>query len=162
MSFFIMINHALAVDNSIFPKENKSPLSLANQQERKALPLSTNYITENGFYQTLKNDSNNVYFDFDKSDIKPNAKVILDQHASVLLSNPIYRIMIEGHADERGSVEYNLALGERRAQAIKHYLVAKGVSPIQLYTVSYGKEKLAYWGHNAASHAKNRRGILVY
>lgn len=121
-----------------------------------------NYITEDGVYKKLKHELNTVYFDFDKSQLKDNTKTTLDQHAKFLLANSTYQILVEGHADERGSVEYNLALGERRALAIKDYLVNKGVSANQIYTVSYGKNKLAFLGKDSLSHAKNRRGVIVY
>ena len=105
---------------------------------------------------------NIVYFGFDKYDISSDYANLLDAHAAFLRSNPSVRITVEGHADERGTPEYNIALGERRANAVKMYLQGKGVSADQLSIVSYGKEKPAVLGHDEAAYAKNRRAVLVY
>lgn len=106
--------------------------------------------------------NNIVYFDFDKYDIRPDFAQMLDAHAAFLRNNPSYKVTIEGHADERGTPEYNIALGERRASAVKMYLQGKGVSGDQIAIVSYGKEKPAVLGHDEAAYAKNRRAVLVY
>ena len=102
-------------------------------------------------------ESENIYFDFDKSDLKPEARVILDKKAAWLSNNPRYSIRIDGHCDERGTNEYNLALGERRAFAAKKYLIAKGISDRRIETLSYGEERPADQGHGEQSWAKNRR-----
>lgn len=88
---------------------------------------------------------NIVYFGFDKYDISSDYASLLDAHADFLRANPSVRITVEGHADERGTPEYNIALGERRANAVKMYLQGKGVSADQLSIVSYGKENQLYW-----------------
>ena len=106
--------------------------------------------------------NNIVYFGLDKYDIQSEYAQMLDQHAAFLRSNPSYKVTIEGHADERGTPEYNIALGERRASAVKMYLQGKGVSPDQMSIVSYGKEKPAVLGHDEAAWSKNRRAVLVY
>ena len=106
--------------------------------------------------------NNIVYFGLDKYDILPEFAQMLDQHANFLRSNPSYKVTIEGHADERGTPEYNIALGERRASAVKMYLQGKGVGEDQMSIVSYGKEKPAVLGHDQAAWAKNRRAVLVY
>lgn len=111
--------------------------------------------------QELK-QANIVYFDFDKYDIRNEFAELLNAHASFLRANPSYNIVIEGHADERGTPEYNIALGERRANAVFMYLQGKGVSSSQLSIVSYGKEKPAVLGHDEAAYSKNRRAVLVY
>ena len=105
---------------------------------------------------------NIVYFGFDKYDIRSDYASLLDAHADFLRANPSVRITVEGHADERGTPEYNIALGERRANAVKMYLQGKGVSADQLSIVSYGKEKPAVLGHDEAAYAKNRRAVLDY
>lgn len=105
---------------------------------------------------------NTVYFDFDKYDIKSSFISTLDEHAQFLRSNNTVSVTIEGHADERGTPEYNIALGERRANAVKAYLQGRGVSANQLSIVSYGKEKPAVLGHSESAYAKNRRAIIVY
>ena len=103
-----------------------------------------------------------VYFDFDKSDIKPEYVDVLRAHAEYLASHPQAKVTIEGHCDERGSREYNIGLGERRANAVKRFLEAEGVDPAQLNTISYGEERPEVLGHNEAAWSKNRRAVLVY
>ncbi|SFN49091.1 peptidoglycan-associated lipoprotein Pal [Xenorhabdus japonica] len=111
--------------------------------------------------QELQNKSI-VYFGFDKYDINSEFAQMLDAHAAFLRTNPSVKVTIEGHADERGTPEYNIALGERRANAVKMYLQGKGVSADQLAIVSYGKEKPAVLGHDEAAYSKNRRAVIVY
>lgn len=102
-----------------------------------------------------------VFFDFDKSDIKPEFAAEIEGHAKQLVDNPDMRVRIEGHCDERGTTEYNLALGERRANAVKDALVANGADPGQLETVSFGEERPAAMGSNEDAWSQNRRGVLV-
>lgn len=106
--------------------------------------------------------NNIVYFDLDKYDIRSDFAEMLDAHATFLRNNPSYKVTVEGHADERGTPEYNIALGERRASAVKMYLQGKGVTGDQISIVSYGKEKPAVLGHDESAYAKNRRAVLVY
>ena len=97
------------------------------------------------------------YFEFDKSDLSAEARAALVHHANQLKANPNMRYRLEGHADERGTREYNLALGERRAQAIERYLQVQGVSATQLETISYGEERPAQTGTTEAAYSQNRR-----
>ncbi|MDX1269970.1 MAG: peptidoglycan-associated lipoprotein Pal, partial [Oceanisphaera sp.] len=87
---------------------------------------------------------------------------VLEAHASFLRSNPSVSILVEGHADERGTPEYNIALGERRAKAVTSYLQSLGVSGSQLAIVSYGEEKPADTSHTESAFSQNRRAVLVY
>jgi peptidoglycan-associated lipoprotein len=103
-----------------------------------------------------------IYFDYDKSDVRAEANAILDAHAKYLAQNPQARARLEGHADERGSREYNLALGELRAQAASNYLMIRGVQSQQLSAFSYGEEKPAAEGHDDSSWQQNRRVEMVY
>lgn len=103
-----------------------------------------------------------VYFDFDKSDIKPEFLDALTAHAKYLVANPTQKIRIEGYTDERGTVEYNIALGDRRAQAVRRYLLFQGVNADQISTVSYGEAHPADAGHDETAWAKNRRAVIVY
>jgi peptidoglycan-associated lipoprotein len=98
-----------------------------------------------------------IYFDFDKSDLRPDAREGLQANAGYLKGNSSVQITIEGNCDERGSNEYNLALGKRRAEAAYKYLVDLGVESSRMTTVSYGEEKPAAEGHNELAWAKNRR-----
>ncbi len=102
-----------------------------------------------------------VYFEFDKATLTPEAKRTIEKNAEILKAHPEVTVVIEGHCDERGSTEYNLALGERRAESIKNYLVQLGISPDRLSTLSYGEERPLVEGHNEAAWAKNRRGEFV-
>lgn len=103
-----------------------------------------------------------VYFDFDRSVIKSEFRELLDKHAAFLVGNPSQKVVIEGHCDHRGTPEYNIALGERRAQAVETYLLNAGVSRSQLSVVSYGEEKPAVQGGTEFAMAQNRRGVIVY
>jgi len=99
----------------------------------------------------------NVHFDFDKYDIRLEDMEILKQNAAVLNRFPAVKIQIAGHCDERGTTEYNLALGERRASTGKKYLISLGVDEKRISTISYGKEKWLDPGHNEEAWARNRR-----
>ncbi|MDP8033261.1 peptidoglycan-associated lipoprotein Pal [Pasteurella atlantica] len=112
--------------------------------------------------QELQQRYNTVYFGFDSYQVEGEYQSILDGHSAFLNANRNTRVAIEGHADERGTPEYNIALGQRRADAVQNYLTARGVSSSQLSTVSYGEEKPAVLGHSEADYAKNRRAVLAY
>ncbi|MDR1359756.1 MAG: peptidoglycan-associated lipoprotein Pal [Deltaproteobacteria bacterium] len=98
-----------------------------------------------------------VYFEYDRYDLRSESKAVLTQKAAIIKQYPQLRVTIEGHCDERGTEEYNLALGERRARAAYDFLVGLGVSPGQLEMISYGKLHPAVEGHSEAAWAKNRR-----
>ena len=102
-----------------------------------------------------------IHFEFDKSRLLPEAKAILRVKAEWLKANPEALAIIEGHCDERGTNEYNLALGDRRAQSAKTYLVDLGIAPERLTCISYGEERPLDPGHNEAAWAKNRRDQFV-
>jgi peptidoglycan-associated lipoprotein len=102
-----------------------------------------------------------VYFGYDSAELSAEARAALDANAAVLKKYPAWTVTIEGHCDERGTAEYNLALGERRAAAAQSYLVALGVPASRVKTVSYGKEFPFDPGHDEAAWAKNRRAHFV-
>ena len=102
-----------------------------------------------------------VFFDYDKSDLKPEARRQVERWAEFLKRNANATISVEGHCDERGTREYNLGLGERRANATKNYLVAQGIEARRVATISYGKERPAVNGSNEAAWSQNRRGVAV-
>jgi len=102
-----------------------------------------------------------AYFDYDKADIRPDARAALSKTADFLKANARFKVTIEGHCDERGSTEYNLGLGDRRASAVKQYLISLGVSADRLSTVSFGKEKPFCMESNEACWQQNRRGHFV-
>lgn len=102
-----------------------------------------------------------IFFDTDKSDLRPDAREILAQNARWLLQHPTVKILIEGHCDERNTNEYNLALGWRRANAAKDYLVSLGVSPDRISTISYGEERPFATCHDETCWWQNRRAHFV-
>jgi len=102
-----------------------------------------------------------IHFDFDKYNIRPEDAEILKENAALLKKYPKVKIQVEGHCDERGTTEYNLALGERRANSAKRYLVSLGISPDRISTISYGKERPLDPSHNEEAWAKNRRDHTI-
>jgi peptidoglycan-associated lipoprotein len=102
-----------------------------------------------------------IHFDFDKYNIRPGDAEILRENAALLKKYPKVRIQVEGHCDERGTTEYNLALGERRANNTKRYLLSLGISTDRISTISYGKERPLDPGHNEEAWAKNRRAHTI-
>jgi peptidoglycan-associated lipoprotein len=106
-------------------------------------------------------DFDDIYFDYDKSVLRPQDREILKRHADWLMKNNDYMVLIEGNCDERGTTEYNLALGERRATEAMKYLVGLGVDKDRIKTISYGEERPLDPGHDEAAWAKNRRDHFV-
>ena len=102
------------------------------------------------------------YFDFDQSTLKEEGKAALKAHAAYLAASGTARVVLEGHADERGTVEYNLALGERRAMTVRRFLMANGASAEQLQVVSFGEERPAVLGSTEAAYSQNRRVEVKY
>jgi len=103
-----------------------------------------------------------IYFDFDNSDIRPEFVDVVAAHGRFLAANPALRVRLEGHTDERGSREYNIALGERRSQTVRRALALQGVKESQIATVSYGAERPAVAGSDESAYTKNRRVELFY
>jgi len=140
----------------------QSPKPLESMQE-KPTPVVENETTVN----PLTDPNNilskrNVYFDFDKYDVQPAFRYLIDAHAKYLVEHPQASITLQGNADERGSREYNLALGQKRSVAVKQALNVLGVTDKQIETISLGKEKPKALGHDEASWAENRRVDIVY
>ena len=118
-------------------------------------------VTPGSEQDLVTNVGDRVFFDFDKSDIKAEGRTVLQRQAEWLKKYPNVTVTVEGHCDDRGTREYNLALGERRAAAVKKMLVALGVPANRVSTISYGKERPAVVGDNEAAWAQNRRGVTV-
>ena len=112
-------------------------------------------------YEALRQEQI-IYFDFDKATVESKYADLLRAHAEFLVKNPSVKVLIEGHADERGTPEYNIALGEHRGQAVEKYLQSLGVSESQISVVSYGEEKPMVKSRTESAFAKNRRAVLVY
>jgi len=103
-----------------------------------------------------------IYFAYDSSEVRPEFRPAIEAHARYLAANPNTIVTLEGHADERGSREYNLALGENRANSVKRQLSLLGASAGQIRTVSYGEERPAVDGHDESAWSQNRRVVIVY
>jgi len=108
------------------------------------------------------NTSKVVYFDYDSFSVKPEFQTVIESHAQFMKANPRARLSLEGHTDERGGREYNLALGQKRADAVRQSLSLLGVGSAQIETVSFGEEKPAIQGNNEAAFSKNRRAEFFY
>ena len=121
-------------------------------------PPAPSISDEDLFNQNIKD----VYFDFDKSDIREDQQVPMQADATFLTQHPAINFTIEGHCDERGSIEYNIALGDKRANTVKNASVAAGITTDRINTISYGKEKPFCTEHNEACWQQNRRSHFVY
>ena len=121
-----------------------------------AAPVESSSSGMNSGAGDLSNLTRAYYFDFDKADLRPDSQAALDRSISVL-KNGSQRIRLEGNCDERGTREYNMALGERRANAVANYMVVNGVARDRIETVSYGEEKPAAAGHDEGAWSQNRR-----
>ena len=141
----------------------ESPVAPPAKPAPAESPVTLAKAAEAGVAVTQEKPSRfeDVYFDFDKSDLKEEGKKTCRSVAEYLKRNPKAKLMIEGHCDERGTAEYNLALGERRAVAVRNYLVSLGVPKGALSMVSFGKERPLDPGHNEEAWAKNRRAHLL-
>jgi peptidoglycan-associated lipoprotein len=128
---------------------------------RQASATGTTGMRERVDQYRAAGDLVDVHFEFDKYDIRPEAAKMLDADAAWLKANPRHLVLIEGHCDERGTVEYNLALGERRAKATQNYLSAHGVAASRITVVSYGKERPQCMESSEACWAKNRRAHFL-
>jgi len=130
-------------------------------QSTSAAPMTKSSVAPGSSQDFVQNVGDRVFFDFDKSAIKPEGRITLERQAAWLKKYPNVTVTIEGHCDDRGTREYNLALGERRATAVRNALVALGIAPDRIKTISYGKERPAVLGDNEAAWAQNRRGVTV-
>lgn len=134
------------------PMREREPGRMAREDRGARMDMSDKLRREIQAFQAAS-----IYFDFDRSELKPEARANLTKKAAWLRAHPEFSVRIEGHCDERGTNEYNLALGERRANAAFKFLNALGVSGNRITTVSYGEERPADPGHNESAWAKNRR-----
>lgn len=140
------------------PGGDTSSSTRVTVEEPAATPPSPPMISDSEFFQTRVQD---IFFDFDKYNIRSDQQPTADDDASALKDRSTIKFTIEGHCDERGSEKYNLALGDRRANAAKAYLVSHGISADRVDTISYGKERPFDTAHNEEAWAKNRRAHFV-
>ncbi|MEQ1896391.1 MAG: peptidoglycan-associated lipoprotein Pal [Vicinamibacterales bacterium] len=149
------------------PSTVPPPPSRPPQQAREPLPVPAQPVPEDGVSARSLDDLNRksplapVFFGYDSSELSEAAQQTAQANAAVLRTNRSWVITIEGHSDERGTAEYNLALGERRASSVRAYLVSMGIAAERLRVVSYGKEFPFDPGHDEAAWTKNRRGHFV-
>jgi peptidoglycan-associated lipoprotein len=143
-------------------KAVSTPMPLpTTTNEVAATPLADRDLIEGMIPDRDTFKSNIIYFDFDRSSIRSSERSKLDAVAKVLKSKPETKIQIEGHCDERGTEEYNRALGERRALAAREYLINSGINSDRIFTISYGEDKPADPAHNEQAWAKNRRDEFI-
>ncbi|MBP9723059.1 MAG: peptidoglycan-associated lipoprotein Pal [Gammaproteobacteria bacterium] len=140
------------------PKEDAADAGYAYT---KGLNGSPTFVGSNGTGKDAEM-ANQYYFAYDSSELTSEAKTEISKHAKYLLEHPSVKVRVEGHTDERGSREYNVALGERRAKAVSGSLANEGVLGNQVAVVSYGEEKPAVQGHDESAYQWNRRAKLVY
>jgi peptidoglycan-associated lipoprotein len=134
----------------------------AQQAASEAAAVAENLAQQQQAQDTAQALAHVIYFDFDQSTIKAEFRTALNGHAAYLSQNPSARIVLEGHADERGTREYNIALGERRGNAVSRYLVVQGVSVAAIEVVSFGEERPVNAGQDSASLSENRRVEIRY
>ena len=132
----------------------------ACSSEQPPAPASAT-VTPGSVADFQQNVGDRVYFDLDSSVVRPDGRATLDKQAAWLKKYANYQITIEGHCDERGTREYNLALGERRATAVRQYLIAQGLPAARLRTISYGKERPDVAGSDEGAWSRNRRGVTT-
>ena len=151
---------SVPLDNVPVDNKGVTPNTGTQTPATKVEPVTTGSDASQN--QGPQNVARLIYFDFDSYVIKPDYQGIVDGHARYLRANPSRHIFIEGHTDERGGREYNLALGQRRAEAVRNALRLLGVQDNQVEAVSFGKEKPADPGNGEDAWAKNRRAEIVY
>jgi peptidoglycan-associated lipoprotein len=158
----VAASNAKQIDQS---KSNVPPAKQAvTTADPQAAPANTStpQSVQNGSSTSqLQSALEKIYFDFDSASLTESARKTLTSNAALLLKEPTAKVRIDGHCDERGSAEYNVALGEQRARAALQYLKTLGIKPDRLFTLSYGKEKPVVEGHDEAAMAKNRRDEFV-
>jgi len=157
------------VETAEEPQVTEEPDTSAEDSEAMGAEVETEGVSGAGDFQGDPLDDPNsllakriVYFEFDSAVVSDEFSATVEAHAAYLADHPQARLTLEGHTDERGTREYNLGLGERRAQAVKQFLALMGGSSRQIQTVSYGEERPAVDGHSESAWQRNRRVELVY
>lgn len=152
-----------AQDNAIpTPVDNSSTAGIGSNTDGAPVQIGdmNNSGQDVGLFDTASK-ANVIYFSLDSSDIDSAGQAVVDRFSKYLQANPTTKVRVEGNTDERGSREYNVGLGERRANAVVSALRTKGVAAAQLTVISYGEERPAAQGHDEAAWAQNRRAVIV-
>jgi peptidoglycan-associated lipoprotein len=139
-----------------------SPATSSGTRGQQGSQASTTRGAQGGSAASAKMSKNSVYYDFDKYDIRPESRAVIEAHARYLRENPNAKVRIEGNADERGTTEYNLALGQQRSEGVLKMMKLLGIPDSRIEAVSFGKEKPKATGHDEASWQENRRSDIVY
>jgi peptidoglycan-associated lipoprotein len=171
--FLVFVAAACAKTPATFGTSTPAPTGQVSSSTVRPVSESRQTRTDSG-QSTLRSDTRppivefvpnanlqDIYFDFDKYDIRPDAAKTLDANASWLKGNTRQLLLVEGHCDERGTNEYNLALGERRAKATMNYLVSRGIEARRITVISYGEDRPQCREHTEACWAKNRRARFL-
>lgn len=163
-----LASFALVACSTTDEADMASDVEVQQREDIAGGPLDGTEVFDDSFSQgpapgsqqdLVVNVGDRVFYGFDRFDLSPEARRTLELQAEWLKRYPDVRVVIKGHTDERGTREYNLALGDRRANSVKNYLVALGISPSRINTVSFGKEQPAVLGSNESAWAQNRRAV---
>lgn len=144
-------------EETVQPEAKQEAAPVQEAQPEAVTPAKPEEITQAALAQEIEKTQYDIHFDFDRYDVKPTDKPTLQQVAELLSRNAKVTVLIEGHCDERGTNDYNLGLGERRANSAKSYLMTLGVPASKIRTVSYGEERPVCTEHNEGCWSKNRR-----
>lgn len=151
-----------AADTSTTSQTNNTE-QVVEDKTTQVTPLEQgSQLTEQEIKEAQLRETQTIYFAFDNATISSDYEDMLAAHAAFISKDPALKVRIEGHADERGTPEYNIALGERRAEAVAKYLQALGVQADQIEVISFGEERPLLLGQSEEVYAKNRRAVLVY
>ncbi len=176
LALFVSLMVTVACHKKAEPTPQQQPKKQTEvQQTEQKQTIENTVISENTMGEKKKEDFESksidelnkeniledVYFEFDKSRLTPETREVLKKHAQWLKEHPSVKILIEGHCDERGTEQYNLALGDRRAHAVKNYLISLGISPDRMKTISFGEMFPKVKGHNEWAWSQNRRCHFV-
>ena len=143
------------------PEQSSAATGTGSESTGTTGVTPSNTVTPGTLQDFVQNVGDRVFFSYDRYDLTPEAQAILQKQAAWLKAYPQATVVVEGHCDERGTREYNLALGERRASSVANYLVALGIDANRIQTISYGKERPAVDGHDETAWSQNRRGVTV-
>lgn len=159
------MKNKIIITSAIFASLFLSACETASQRAMNATSSSTSKSLFAQAKQTAADKliavGDRVLFDYDSAKLDSSAKILLDSQSRFLRANTDLNFVVEGHCDERGTREYNLALGEKRATAVRDYLVINGIDPDRIKVISYGKEKPAVIGSNGMAYSKNRRAVTI-
>lgn len=144
------------------PKDDAGAVTTSGDMSQQSTSMPPDGARRDGSPEQFVTDvGDRVFFGYDQYDLTPEARMTIERQAQWLKTYPNVNVMVEGHCDERGTREYNLALGEKRASALRNYLVANGVMTNRIQSISYGKERPAVLGADETSWAQNRRSVVV-